>query len=367
MRRPPAHFIRRAGHSEAMQRVAVVGTADAAASAGQRLRVAVVGTGIMGMNHARVLSELGALAGICDVSEGAAKAAARRFSVPAYRSIKEMLESDRELGAVVVSTPTVSHKELALAAVAAGKHLLVEKPLSDNVADARAIAGAAEGAGLTLAVGHIERHNPAVKYARTAIARGQYGKVITASAKRVSSYPGRISDVGVVVDLAIHDMDIIRYVTGSDAEAVFAAGGIQAAGRHEDHADIMMMLQNGATGLVEVNWLTPMKIRKLSLTCSQRFVEVDYMSQTVDVSSSQAMDVDTSDLSQIPQEHDHRHITLKKQEPLRNELADFLDAMERKRRPLVGGDDGVEAVRMARAALESIRQRKVIEMERFEA
>jgi UDP-N-acetylglucosamine 3-dehydrogenase len=330
-------------------------------------RTAVVGTGIMGMNHARVLSEVSKLSGICDVNEGAGKAAAKRFSVPAYKSVQEMLTADREIQAVVVSTPTVTHKELALAVISAGKHLLCEKPLADNVADARAIAEAAEKAGITFAVGHIERHNPAVRYAQTAIQRGQYGKVITASAKRVSSYPGRISDVGVVVDLAIHDMDIIRYVTGSGVSAVFAAGGIQASGRHEDHADIMMMLENGATGLVEVNWLTPMKIRKLSLTCSQRYVEVDYMNQTVDVSSSQAMDVDTADLSQIPQEHDHRHITLKKQEPLKNELLDFLDAIEKKRKPLVGGEDGVEAVRMARAALESIKQRKVIEMDRFEA
>lgn len=330
-------------------------------------RTAVVGTGIMGMNHARVLSEVSKLVGICDVNEGAARSAGKRFSVPAYKSLQEMLHAETGLDAVVISTPTVTHKELALAVISAGKHVLVEKPLSDNVADARAIALAAEKAGVTFAVGHIERHNPGVRYAQTAISRGQFGKVITASAKRVSSYPGRISDVGVVVDLAIHDMDIIRYVTGSDVEAVFAAGGIQSAGRHEDHADIMMMLYNGATGLVEVNWLTPMKIRKLSLTCSQRFVEVDYMNQTVDVSSSQAMDVDTADLSQIPQEHDHRHITLKKQEPLKNELLDFLDAIEKKKKPLVGGEDGVEAVRMARAALESIKLRKVIEMEKFEA
>jgi len=328
-------------------------------------RTAVVGTGIMGMNHARVLNEVSRLAAICDVNEGAGRAAAKRFSVPAYKSLQEMLGA-QELDAVVISTPTVTHKELALAVIAAGKHVLVEKPLSDNVADARAMAQAAEKAGVTFAVGHIERYNPAVRYAQTAISRGQFGKVITASAKRVSSYPGRIGDVGVVVDLAIHDMDIIRYVTGSDVEAVFAAGGVQASGRHEDHADIMMMLYNGATGLVEVNWLTPMKIRRLSLTCSQRFVEVDYMNQTVDLSSSTAMDVDTSDLSQIPQEHDHRHITLKKQEPLKNELLDFLDAIEKKRKPLVGGEDGVEAVRMARAALESIKQRKVIEMGSFE-
>jgi UDP-N-acetylglucosamine 3-dehydrogenase len=109
-----------------------------------------------------------------------------------------------------------------------------------------------------------------------------------------------------------------------------------------------------------------MKIRKLALTCSLRYVEVDYVNQTVDISSSTAMDVDTSDLSQIPQEHDHRHITLKKQEPLKNELLDFLEAVEKKRKPLMTGEDGVEAVRIARAALESIRTRKVVEMAGFE-
>ena len=328
------------------------------------LKTVVVGAGVMGQNHARVLNELSQLAGICDTSEAVGKPLAKRFGVPYFKHCQDAIKAG--IDAAVIATPTITHKDIAIQFIEGGKHVLVEKPLANNVRDARDMVESAEQQGVVFGVGHIERYNPAVKYTKSAAQMGQFGKVITASAKRVSSYPGRISDVGVVIDLAIHDLDIIRYVTGAEVEAVFGAGGIQASGKHEDHADIMVMLSNGATGLVEVNWLTPMKIRKLALTCSLRYVEVDYVNQTVDISSSTATDVDTSDLSQIPQEHDHRHITLKKQEPLKNELLDFLEAIEKKRKPLVTGEDGIEAVRIAQAALESIRTRSVIEMDRFE-
>jgi UDP-N-acetylglucosamine 3-dehydrogenase len=326
-------------------------------------RTAVIGTGAMGQNHARVLHDISELIGICDSDEATAKTIAKRFSVPAYKSYIELLN---KVDAVIIATPTITHRKIALDFINAGKHVLVEKPISDNAADAQNMVDAAMSAGVTFAVGHIERHNPAVKYAKTAVQGGQFGEVITAAAKRVSSFPGRIGDVGVIIDLAIHDIDVIRYVTGMEVKAVFAAGGIRSTAQHEDHADIVMMLANGATGLIEVNWLTPIKIRKLSLTCSSRYVEVDYMNQSVDISSATAMDVDTSDLSQIPQEHDHRHITLKKQEPLKNELLDFLEAIEKRKKPLVTGEDGVEAVRIAQAALESIKTRKVVEMTGYE-
>ena len=327
-------------------------------------RTAVVGAGVMGQNHARVLNEVSQLVGVCDANETTAKNVAKRFSVAHYKTVKEMLAKD--VDAVVVATPTVTHHEIALELIKAGKHVLVEKPMANKVADARAIDEAADAQGVVCAIGHIERHNPAVKIAKMAASKGQFGKIISIIGKRVSSYPGRVSDVGVVIDLAIHDIDVIRYITGSEVGSVFAAGGIQAAGKHEDFADIMLMLKSGATGHVEVNWLTPMKIRKLTLTCSQRFVEVDYMNQTIDISSSTVMDLDTTNLFEIPQEYDHRHLTLKKQEPLRNELIDFLEAIEKKRKPLVTGEDGIEAVRIAQAALESIKMKMVVEMDGFQ-
>jgi predicted dehydrogenase len=113
------------------------------------------------------------------------------------------------------------------------------------------------------------RHNPAVQYVQKAMVSGQYGRVISINAKRVSSFPGRIHDVGVVVDLAIHDIDVIRYVTRGKVEAVFASGGSQMGRKHEDFANIMLMLEGGIIGVIETNWLTPVKIRLLKLTCSR--------------------------------------------------------------------------------------------------
>jgi UDP-N-acetylglucosamine 3-dehydrogenase len=323
------------------------------------LKTAVIGTGVMGQNHARVLAEVSHLSGVVDVNETAGKNVAKRFNVPYFKDYKDI---PKDVEAVIIATPTVTHKNIALDIIASGRHVLVEKPLAESVQSAQAIVDAAHKQGITFAVGHIERHNPAVKYAKAAAQNGQFGKVISAHAKRVSSYPGRIGDVGVVIDLAIHDIDIIRYVTGLEVESVFASGGIMSTGKHEDTANILLQLKGGVTGLLEVNWLTPMRIRRLTLTCSSRYVEVDYMNQTVDVSSSQLMDIDQSNLSQIPQEYDHRHITLKKQEPLKNELLDFISAVEKKHTPLVSGEDGAAAVRIADAALESIRTKKVVDL-----
>ena len=305
------------------------------------------------------------LKGVCDLDAGVAGKASKRFGVPACNKIEDVLRKD--VDAVVLSTPTVTHRELALAAIKAGKHVLVEKPLAGSVVEAREIAEAAAKQGVVLAVGHIERHNPAVKYVQKAMMSGQYGRIISILAKRVSSFPGRIHDVGVVIDLAIHDIDVIRYVTRGKVESVFASGGSQLQGKHEDYANIMLMLEGGVIGVIETNWLTPVKIRLLKLTCSQKYVEADYIGQTVDVASSTLLDLDPTNLYQIPQEYDHRHVTLKKQEPLKNEMVDFLDSIDKKRKPLVTGEDGIEAVRIAEAALESIRERKVVGLEGFQA
>jgi len=323
-------------------------------------KVAVVGVGRWGQNHARVLHELGALAGVCDVDGAVAARVAGRFGVPAWGKVSGALGPG--VDAVVVAAPTDRHRELALAAIGAGKHVLVEKPMTGDLEEAREIADAAGKQGVVLAVGHIERHNPAVQYVHKGMVSGQYGRVISMLAKRVSSFPGRVQDMGVVGDLAIHDIDVMRFLTRGKVEAVFASGGSQMGGRHEDFANIMLMFEGGLIGVMETNWLTPVKIRMLKLTCSQKYVEADYIGQTVDVSSSTLLDLDPTNLFQIPQEYDHRHVTLKKQEPLKNELKDFLEAIEKQRKPLVNGEDGIEGLRVVGAALESIRDRKVVEM-----
>lgn len=316
------------------------------------LKTAVIGAGVMGQNHIRVLKDMSYLTAFCDADEAAAAALYGRLGVPYYCSVGELLKQG-DFEAVVVATPTSTHKKVALECIQAGKHVLVEKPLAGNGTDALNICWAAEKAGVVLAVGHIERHNPVVAAVKRLLDEKALGDIISLSSKRVGPFPWRVKDVGAVIDLAVHDIDIARYLAGSELSTVYAAGGSKVH-KMEDFSTILLKFQNGVTAVVDVNWLTPVKIRTLDLTCTLKYVDVDYMAQTVNITSSTVMDLDPSNLSHIPIESDNRSISLKKQEPLKSELQDFLGAIEEKRSPLVTGNDGVAAVFAAQAALRSM-------------
>ena len=248
------------------------------------MRTGIIGVGSMGKNHARVNSEMGILAGIADSDQSVAGPLAERFGVEYFSDYVDMLDS---VDAVTVATPTVTHFKIAMDAINAGKHVLVEKPICPTLEESEKLVKAAEDAEVILAVGQIERHNPVVKFARESIEAGRFGDVVSISARRVSSFPGRIRDVGVLLDLGIHDIDVIRYLAQSPVKSVYALGGKRQNDKFEDHANILMEFQNGILGFVEVNWLTPMKVRKLSITCLENYVELDYIKQAADVSSSQ--------------------------------------------------------------------------------
>ncbi|HJQ93366.1 MAG TPA: Gfo/Idh/MocA family oxidoreductase, partial [Candidatus Thermoplasmatota archaeon] len=316
------------------------------------MRLAVIGLGAMGWNHVRVAKELGALSVVADMSAEARARAERLHGVPA---VADQAAAFALADAVVIATPTSTHVELALAAIAAGKHVLVEKPLADTRHHAVRIVDAAHEAGVVLAVGHIERHNPVVAYAKKALQGDDVGKLLTMTARRVSSYPGRIRDVGCILDIGIHEMDIARYLAGSEATSVHALAGSSRTDGREDHAVIQLGFANGVAASIETNWLTPMRVRKNTLTCTEGMLELDYMAQSARLSRSQF--TDTSDPAKYAPdlEYDAREIVLRRQEPLRNELEDFLGAAQRNRAPLVGGKDGLQALRIAEAALESVR------------
>lgn len=324
------------------------------------LRVGVIGVGSMGQNHARVYSEIADLVGVVDKDTDTGQRVARRFGTEWFDDHQALFR--RGLDAVSIATPTALHYQIALDALEAGVHVLVEKPICPTIEEAEALVRATESTGLTLAVGHIERHNPVVEFAKKGIGDGRWGEVITISARRVSSLPTRIKDVGVVLDLGIHDIDVMRYLLGSEVESVFAIGGKIRHESFEDHANILLSFENGATGVIEVNWLTPMKVRRLALTCLKNFVDIDYISQSLLISSSSLGRLDSFNLFRIPLEFDSRRISLEKREPLMIELTDFLDAIERKRKPLIDGKDGLETMRVVMAAIESQKTRKRVDL-----
>ena len=325
------------------------------------MKTGIIGVGSMGKNHARVNSEMGVLAGIADSDEATARPLAEKFGVDYFSDYKEMFKS---VDAITVATPTGTHFKIAMDAINAGKHVLVEKPICPTIQEAEELVKAAENAGIVLAVGQIERHNPVVKFARESIEQGKFGDIVSISARRVSTFPGRISDVGVLLDLGIHDIDVTRYLAQSSVKSVYALGGKRQNDKFEDHANVLLEFENGICGYVEVNWLTPMKVRKLSITGLENYVELDYIKQSADISSSQVSGkLDTNDLYRLPIEFDIRHVSLKKQEPLRNEHEDFVRAIENNTQPLISGRDGTETLRVCQAALESVKEGKRIKLE----
>lgn len=303
----------------------------------KKLRTAVIGTGFWGKNQARVLSQLesAVLAGVCDIKETNAKAVSAEFHVPYCTTVEELL-SREDIDAVTVCTPTITHKEIATQALMAGKHVLVEKPMTNTVAEGQELVSLAKQRGLRLMPGHIERFNPAVDYLKSLVDAGELGTVTLLLARRVGRWPERIGDVGVVRDTAIHDIDLARYIFDDDVSSVHARiGNI----RHtkEDYAEIMLEFRNGGTAFIDANWLTPRKTRTLVVTGSDATAQLDYISQEVSVEGS--------DHSIRPK--------LEKREPLSVELAHFTEAILKDRVFRVNAEDGLRAVEICEVALRS--------------
>lgn len=323
------------------------------------MKTGVIGTGAMGQNHVRVYSEISELGGVSDAFEETGRRIAERYGTEFYGDYRELLKN---VDAVSIATPTVTHYEIAKEAIEAGVNVLVEKPVTDSVEKGEELVKLAEKNGVVMAVGQIERHNPVVDFAKTAMAEGRFGHAITMSSRRVSNFPSRIRDVGVILDLGIHDIDAIRYLAGSAVKSVYATSGMALNNEHEDHASIVLNFENGMIGHVETNWLTPMKVRELAITTTEELVTLDYMGQSAEVSTTQFGDIDERNLFNIPLEYRTERINLKREEPLKRELADFLNAIKTAREPLVSGRDGLETLRVTLAALQSSQENRVIEL-----
>jgi len=302
-----------------------------------RLNVAVIGCGFWGKNHARIYNDLGdvSLVAVADVNEEAVKRIGETYSADQYLDPLEIFERE-DVEAVSICTPTVTHAELALAAMEAGKHVLVEKPMTNTVGEAESLIRGAEKNGVHLAVGFVERFNPGVIEALRLVSDGEIGDVILARAHRVSRYPLRISDVGVVKDLAIHDIDIVRQLFDSEPESVYATAGRIAHG-FEDYANIILRFPGNRSAFIETNWLTPHKIRRLILTGSEGLITVEFITQEITVENNER----------------RYQPFLETREPLTLELEDFVQSVLDDTPPKASGEDGLMALRICEAVLES--------------
>tara|TARA_B100000579_G_C22789038_1_gene833463 strand:- start:487 stop:1476 length:990 start_codon:yes stop_codon:yes gene_type:complete len=317
----------------------------------ENLRIGVIGVGSMGQNHCRVYSEISNLVGVSDNDAKLAERVGEKFDVPWYNDFNDMLE---HVDAVTVSVPTFLHHSISLKVIEAGVHLLVEKPLAASVEEAREIVRKASESNVVLAVGHIERHNPVIEYARNSIKNNEWGEIVNLSSRRVSPYPTRISDVGVIFDMAIHDIDVLCHLSDSPIHSVYASGG-SVVSDNEDYITIILNFSSGIVGSCEASWLTPMKVRKLAITCSTHFTELDYMDQSIAISTSNFIENQSGNLFSPPVEVDSFTKKLPREEPLKKELVDFLSSITKSRSPLVTGEEGLLNVSIAQAALTSLK------------
>jgi len=294
------------------------------------LRIGVIGTGVMGENHARIFSEIPdvELVGVADINPDKARTVAKRYGTRPFPDFYEML--NQRLDAVSIVVPTSLHKDVAVATARRRVNILVEKPLADTIPAAKEIIEECRYNAVKLMVGQVERFNPAV-----AIVRKEIGEepVILMEITRIGPFPPRIKDVGIVIDLATHDVDLIRYVTGAEFEKSFGLISRNLI-EHEDVAILTFEMTSGTLARVTTNWLTPFKVRELTVATKKKYIKASLIDQRV------------TEYSRYMENESYvvREIRVPFGEPLKLEILAFLNCIKLDRQPPVTGEDGLKVL-----------------------
>jgi len=300
-------------------------------------RVGVVGVGVMGSNHARVISELPdvELAGIVDIDRHQARNVSRSLGCRAFENLDALLECGVE--AATIAAPTHLHHELAITCIRRGIHVLIEKPIASTAEEGRSLIAAARRAGVTLMVGHVERFNPAVQAIKETLVGEE---ILSIAITRVGPFPPRMSNVGVVIDLAVHDIDLIRWFT--DSEIIEMQPQLSSAvAEREDIALLQFRTASGVLAHINTNWLTPFKARTAHVATRKKYVMGDLL--TRQVTECFGFKTDGS--------YSMRHLPVGYAEPLRAELQAFIEAVRCGTAPAVSGEEGVASLDIAMRCL----------------
>jgi UDP-N-acetylglucosamine 3-dehydrogenase len=303
------------------------------------LRVGVVGVGVMGSNHARVLTEMPGvkLVGIADPDRARCDQVAGRLGCAVFKDAEALLSAG--VDAVTIAAPTHLHRDIAIDCAARGIHILVEKPIAPTVEESRAIVAAARRAGVTLMVGHVERFNPAVQSIKRAI---KDQDILSIAITRVGPFPPRMSNVGVVIDLAVHDIDLIRWFTESEIVEIQPQTSSAVAER-EDIALLQFRTASGVLAHINTNWLTPFKARTIHVATRDKYLIGDLL--TLQVTECFGFQPDGS--------YSMRHLSVGYAEPLRSELQAFLAAIRSGEAPAVTGEEAVASLEVAIRCLDA--------------
>jgi UDP-N-acetylglucosamine 3-dehydrogenase len=333
--------------------------------AGQReLRVGLAGLGSMGRNHLRVLSARTdlVLAAVADPIAATLAAATAQTGAQGFDEPLAMI-AEAELDAVVIAAPTTAHVPLALAAIERGIAVLVEKPLAATTDEAMRIVAAARATGVPVQVGHVERFNPAVLELGRLIDDGWLSTIYSIASRRAGPFPARIRDVGVTVDLATHDADILSWIAGERPSRVYAETAQRIHATNEDLLFGLLHFPSGATGMLDVNWLTPAKRRQLIVVGEEGMFELDYLTQRL--TFTRATDTTNPRLigGYAPTfEGEVVELPVASNEPLAGELEAFVSVVRDGGRPVVDAEDGLWAVAIATSLLAAAGDGRVVDL-----
>ena len=274
-------------------------------------RIALIGLGSMGRNHYRILRTLkdrANIVGLCDVVKNG------EFEEPFFTDVGEMLDAVKPDAAIIV-VPTFLHKDVALQCIERGVHVFIEKPAASTIEDAKLIAKAVEEAGLKSCVGHVERFNPVVQALKEEL---KDKEIYTMSITRVGPFPPRIADVGVLTDLSVHDIDLMRFITHRNIleKNIFKSRKIH--NHHDDNAVLSFELEDAIVAEILTNWLTPFKKRTIEVACKDAYFEADLITQNLTEYSN----------FHVNNSYVVRGCHIKKDEPLLKEVETFIDYLE---------------------------------------
>ncbi len=294
----------------------------------KKLRVGVVGVGHIGSNHARLYAEIPAaeFTAIYDVDAARANSIAKKFRVVAAKSLDEFAEL---IDAVSIATPTNSHYDVALPLLQRGKHLLVEKPVTENPLHATELTELAARNRLILQVGHVERFNPVLSALEMRLTHPRF-----IEAHRLSPYPNRSTDIGVVLDLMIHDLEIILHLVRSPVQNIDAVG-IPVLSKSEDIANARIRFENGCVANVTSSRISPERMRKIRVFQEDAYLSLDYEKQT---GESYRLENGKITRDKVP---------IEREEPLKQQLVSFIECASTGREPRVSGFQATAALALA--------------------
>ena len=326
-----------------------------------KLRTAIIGLGIMGANHARVLSNLDGveLVAVADPQGDDQKVLPQ---IKVLSSVDEVIKLGVDY--CVISAPTAFHEEIATQLIAHEIHFLVEKPIADTYASAVKIRDTAKSANVIGAVGHIERFNSALQEARKRVLAGELGTIYQVATRRQGPFPSRISDVGVVKDLATHDIDLTSWITGKNYLQVSANAAFRSGREHEDLISVSGLLEDSIVVSHLVNWLSPLKERKIIITGEKGTFVADTLRADLTFYENGKIEISQSELAHFRgvTQGDVHILAFEKPEPLVVEHQNFRDAVLGKPSDIVSLEEGTTTVKIADAIIKSYTNKSLVKL-----